>query len=107
MKRTGLRGEGLVEEYFICKKIPNIMGLSYVPETPNIMGLFYVPEIPNIMGLFYVPETPNIMGLFYVPRSLTLWVFLMYRVPKRGFLMYSPPTVHKMDPYKEDNKLFP
>ena len=86
--------EGMVEEYFICKKIPNIMGLSYVPETPNNMGLSYVPEIPNIMGLFYVP------------RFLILWVFLMYRVPKRGF-MYSPPTVHKMDPYKEDNKLFP
>ena len=76
------------------------------------MGLFYVPEIPNIMGLSYVLI---IMGLFYVPRSLILWVFLMYGVPYTKGLSYvqlvlklpdlphTPPSLHKMDPYKENN----
>ena len=43
--------KGLVGEYFLKKKFPNIMGLSYVHESPNIMGLSYVL---SIMGLSYV-----------------------------------------------------
>ena len=54
---------GLVGEYFIKKKFPNIMGLSYVHEPPYIMGLSYVL---SIMGLSYVQRFPNIMGLSYV-----------------------------------------
>ena len=57
---------GLVGEYFIKKKFPNIMGLSYVHESPYIMGLSYVLSI---------------MGLSYVQRFLILWGFLMYSVP--------------------------
>ena len=52
-----------VGEYFIKKKFPNIMGLSYVHESPYIMGLSYVL---SIMGLSYVQRFPNIMGLSYV-----------------------------------------
>ena len=54
---------GLVGQYFIKKKFPNIMGLSYVHESPYIMGLSYVL---SIMGLSYVQRSPNIMGLSYV-----------------------------------------
>ena len=67
---------GLVGEYFIKKKFPNIMGLSYVHEPPyimrlsyvlSIMGLSYVQRFPNIMGLSYVYRVPfSIMGLSYV-----------------------------------------
>ena len=45
---------GLVGEYFLKKKFPNIMGLDYVHESPNIMGLSYVQRFPNIMGISYV-----------------------------------------------------
>ena len=58
---------GLVGEYFIKKKFPNIMGLSYVHESPYIMGLSYVL---SIMGLSYVQRFPNIMGLSYVQSPL-------------------------------------
>ena len=58
-----MRAVGLVGEYFIKKKFPNIMGLSYVHESPYIMGLSYVL---SIMGLSYVQRFPNIMGLSYV-----------------------------------------
>ena len=53
---------GLVGEYFLKKKFPNIMGLSYVHETPNIMGLSY-DIVLSIMGLSFVQRIPNIMGL--------------------------------------------
>ena len=53
--------KGLVSVYFVYIKIPNIMGLFYVPATPNIMDLFYVL---SIMGLSYVQQIHNIMGLF-------------------------------------------
>ena len=77
---------GLVSEYFLKKKIPNIMGLFYVPVTPNIMGLFYVL---SIMGPFYVHQIPNIMGLFYVERPIVYY---------GSFLCTAPPTLHKKDP---------
>ena len=77
---------GLVSVYFVKEKIPNIMGLFYVPATPNIMGLFYVL---STMGLFYVHQTHNIMGLFYVKRPIVYY---------GSFLCTAPPTVHKKDP---------
>ena len=51
---TKMIDNGLVGWYFIKKKFPNIMGLSYVHESPYIMGLSYVQRFPNIMGLSYV-----------------------------------------------------
>ena len=53
---------GLVGEYFIKKKFPNSMGLSYVHESPYIMGLSYVQRFPNIMGLSYVQLVSKIIG---------------------------------------------
>ena len=63
LPRLTSKSSGLVGEYFIKKKFPNIMGLSYVHESPYIMGLSYVL---SIMGLSYVQRFPNIMGLSYV-----------------------------------------
>ena len=77
---------GLVSVYFIYIKIPNIMGLFYVPATPNIMDLFYVL---STMGLSYVQQIHNIMGLFYVARPICY---------NGSFLCTAPPTLHKKDP---------
>ena len=58
---------GLVGEYFIKKKFPNIMGLSYVHESPYIMGLSYVLSIMGLSYVHFVQRFPNnIMGLSYV-----------------------------------------
>ena len=53
---------GLVGEYFIKKKFPNIMGLSNVHESRYIMGLSYVQRFPNIMGPSYVQLVCKIIG---------------------------------------------
>ena len=79
---------GLVSESFLKKKIPNIMGLFYVPVTPNIMGLFmYYP----IMGPFYVHQIPNnIMGLFYVYYESFLYTMIkvLPNVSVLGYELY-------------------
>ena len=77
---------GLVSLYFIYIKIPNNMGLFYVPATPNTMDLFYVL---STMGLSYVQQIHNIMGLFYVARPICY---------NGSFLCTAPPTAHKKDP---------
>ena len=74
-----MSGDGLVEEYFFSRKIPNIMGHFYVHQTPNVMGPFYVL---TLMGLFNVHILLNFKGLFYVQSPFYMELFYVLYIKK-------------------------
>ena len=55
---------GLVGEYFLKKKFPNIMELSYVHESPNIMGLSYVLSIMELSYERTIVWSISVYGAF-------------------------------------------